>query len=101
MKKDPRVLLGLQSLAFSMKGLNVTAAERRALYEVASSAALDRMELSSAYLLLRRAAVEAADTDPLTEECAGRLRAALAAFEAASGEGEGKPRHFWEKGQYA
>lgn len=93
MKKDPRVILGYQALAFSMKGLNVTQAERAALRAAAEGAAEAAAE-SGDHALLRRAALDCADSDPLTEQHIGALRAALAAFRR---QGEGKPAYAWQE----
>lgn len=93
MKKDARVLLGLQALAFSMKGLNVTMAERAALRE-AAEAAVEHAVTDSRYALLRRAALDCADSNQQTEEGIGALRAALAAFQPVA---EGKPTYDWQE----
>jgi len=76
MRKDPRVRLGLQAMAFHMKGLMVTRGECQALEDAAL--ACIGLALDDDYLELQAAALVAATSDPYTEDMAERLRRALA-----------------------
>lgn len=73
-----RMRLMLQALAFDVKGLNVSKAERQALREAVLATAYQ--PLTPNHLILREAAMACLACDPLTEEISRRLHAALVVF---------------------
>lgn len=95
MKKNPAVALGLQALAFSMKGAAATKAEQHALEDAAR--ACDGLALSASTQLVKIVALECAAANPLTDAMTDRLRAAVDALPRPATALEGSLEFGWQR----